>query len=438
MKDDLEYHLDDPGDNIEIEKAHSKNKKIIIVLITIIIILLLIIVIGIALYFTLGKKEKNEEKNSNQEQDYPEVSIFINISTSENNIIKNSFKKGGENYIPEIGNLNNGKDYKENERDNFDLCIPKSVLQNKTNYQTIVLNIHGGGWVGGKKINVEDSCNKDFYKNLILASMSYTLLNGKYEEYNIFRILDEITAVLSTLKRFLINKGFDGNKLELIIQGGSAGAHLSLLYSYMIKNSPIPIKFIFNGVGPISVNPDDFLTTLPGSEPLDDIGPEEIKKAKIENRIIPMNGNETGVNMNSTILMMFMNGWLGRPLNENFDKIFSNLEKKEINKSSEIYQEMLNKTSYAYPIKYVNKESIPTLCIYGGKDEEVGVAQYAKLKEAFLNNSNNNITRVYFKYGKHDPFYNATGDYGKNMMKKFSEELLKYCNKYLDSYKKNN
>ena len=106
--------------------------------------------------------------------------------------------------------------------------------------------------------------------------------NGKYKEYNIFRIIDEITAVLSTLKRFLINKGFDGNKLELIIQGGSAGAHLSLLYSYMIKNSPIPIKFIFNGVAPISVNPDDFLTTLPGSEPLEDIGPEEIKKQKLK------------------------------------------------------------------------------------------------------------------------------------------------------------
>ena len=57
--------------------------------------------------------------------------------------------------------------------------------------------------------------------------MSYTLLKGDYEQYNIFRILDEITAVLKTLKRFLISKGFDGNKLELIIQGGSAGAHLS-------------------------------------------------------------------------------------------------------------------------------------------------------------------------------------------------------------------
>ena len=68
----------------------------------------------------------------------------------------------------------------------------------------------------------------------------------------------------------------------------------------------------------------------------------------------------------------------------------------------------------------------------------IGEEYVSKLKEAFANNSNDNITLVYFKYGKHDPFYNATGDYGKNMMKKFSEELLKYCNKYLDSYKKNN
>ena len=434
MEEDFEYHLDDPGENIKIEKALPKNKKLIIALISIAIILFLIIVIGIILYFTLGKKKENEEKDSNKEQDFPEVYLYINISTSENNMIKNSFKKGGENYIPEIGNLNNGNDYKENERDNFDLCIPKSVLQNKNNYQTIVLIIHGGGWVGGKKSDVLETYKNGLFKNFILASISYTILNGKYKEYNIFRIIDEITAVLTTLKRFLINKGFDGNKLELIIQGGSAGAHLSLLYSYMIKNAPIPIKFIFNGVDPISVNPDDFLTTLPGRESLEDIEPEEIKKAIIENRIIPMNGNETGVNMNKTILMMFMNGWLGRPLDKDLDKIFSDKEKKEINKSSEIYQEMLKKTSYAYPIKYATRESIPTLCIYGGKDEEVGVSQYARLKEAFINN-NDNITLVYFKYGKHDPFYNCPGDYGKNMMKKFGEEFSKYCKKYLNSYK---
>ena len=110
------------------------------------------------MFLTLGKKDSKKEKDSykeqdsNKEQDFPEVYLYINISTSENNMLKNSSKKGGENYKPEIGNLNNGNDYKENERDNFDLCIPKSVFQNKTNYQTIVLIIHGGGWVGGKKV----------------------------------------------------------------------------------------------------------------------------------------------------------------------------------------------------------------------------------------------------------------------------------------------
>ena len=184
-------------------------------------------------------------------------------------MIKNLFKEGGENYIPEIGNLNNGSDYKENERDNFDLCIHKNVFKNKNNYKTIVLNIHGGGWFGGNRVDIVEFCKGEKFKNFIAVTKSYTLLNGDYEESNIFRILDEIASVLKTLKRFLINKGFNGNKLELMIQGGSAGAHLSLLYSYIIKNSPSPIKFILNAVAPVTLNPEDFLTTLPGSEPLE-------------------------------------------------------------------------------------------------------------------------------------------------------------------------
>ena len=78
-------------------------------------------------------------------------------------------------------------------------------------------------------------CKRFSPYGFIVTTMSYTLLNGKYKEYNIFRIIDEITAVLKTLKRFLKEQGFDENKLELIISGGSAGAHLSTLYGYMIK-----------------------------------------------------------------------------------------------------------------------------------------------------------------------------------------------------------
>ena len=390
------------------------------------------------MYFTSDKKKENEEKDSNKETKYQELYIYTNISTSENKTIRNSFKEGEENYIPELGDINNGSDYEENERDNFDLCIPKSLFEKKSNYKTIVLNIHGGGWMGGNKIDVTQQCNNENFKNFIFATMSYTLLNGSYVQYNIFRILDEISAVLRTMKRFLINQGFDGNKLELIIMGGSAGAHLALLYSYKIKNSPIPIKFIINGVGPATLNPDDFLAILPGTEPLDNIRPEDIKKAKEEKLIVPMNGNETGANTDNIYLVLYMNGWLGRPIIQDFDKIFSNITKKEINKSSEIYQELLKNTSYAYPIHYVTKESIPTLCIYAGKDGDVGVAHYSKLKEAFANNTNDNITLIYFKYGTHDPSYNCTGEYGKNMMKKFNDEIKNHCKKYLDSYNKNN
>ena len=37
---------------------------------------------------------------------------------------------------------------------------------------------------------------------------------------------------------------------------------------------------------------------------------------------MPMNGNATGVNMDNIYLIYFMNGWLGRPINKDFDKIF--------------------------------------------------------------------------------------------------------------------
>ena len=66
------------------------------------------------------------------------------------------------------------------------------------------------------------------------------------EEYNIYKILDEITTAMKSIKNELKKEGFNEDKLEVAIGGHSAGAHLSLLYSYKIKNPPIPIKFVIN------------------------------------------------------------------------------------------------------------------------------------------------------------------------------------------------
>ena len=151
-----------------------------------------------------------------------------------------------------------------------------------------------------------------------------------------------------------------------------------------------------------------------------------------------MNGSITGVNMNNIYIMNFLNGWLGKPLNDSFDEIFSDIKKNEINKNSIIYQERLNKAKYVSPITYIAKESIPTLCLYSGKDEEVLVGQYALLKETFKKNNNeNNITLIYFRYWTHNPFDDQT-EQGIKQKTKLYVELDNYCKKYLNSLKYNN
>ena len=59
--------------------------------------------------------------------------VFTEIKTSENNKIKNSFGTNGTNFIKDLGDINGRKDYEASDRDNFDLCIPYHVIENKTN-----------------------------------------------------------------------------------------------------------------------------------------------------------------------------------------------------------------------------------------------------------------------------------------------------------------
>ena len=437
--DDPEYKLNEVDeDEIKLPKINSqKGEKLKIILVSIIIFLSLVIVTGIVLYFTVLKEDKEENKGDKQENKEEIFYLYPDIKTSENNKIKNTFGIDGDNHIKEIGNINDGNDYEANDRDNFDLCIPDSVLKNKTNYTTILLDIHGGAWVMGNKHNAAEFCKNKFFKSFIVATMSHTLLNEHYKEYNLFRIIDEITAAIKTLKNFLIQKGFEENKLEIVIQGRSSGAHLSLLYSYMIKNPPIPIKIIINNVGPVTLNPEYFLQTEPGKEPLDNITKTDIENAKAENKLIHMNGSYTGVACNNTVLIMCMNVWLGKRMKDSFPEIFSNEETMELNTNNEKYQELIDKAKHGNPTTYVTKESIPTICLYGGKDEMDGVMQYMLLKEKFDEYENPNISLVYFKYGRHNIYANSEGDYGKAINATLDQTIHRYYQKYLDSYNKN-
>lgn len=201
MKNNLECHLEDPNSNELLEKEIIRLRKLRIILFFIILFLVIIIIVFIILYFTKGKKEDSKDSHSKEDspnepdEEYPEYSLYCNITTAENKTIKNSFKKDGENYIEEFGNVNNGKDYEETDRDNFDLSIPYTAA-NKKNYKTIILYIHGGGWITGQKADALEFSKSYVSNGFMFSTMSYTLLNGEYKEYNIFRIIDEINAVI--------------------------------------------------------------------------------------------------------------------------------------------------------------------------------------------------------------------------------------------------
>ena len=56
---------------------------------------------------------------------------IYNILYANDDKIKNSFKKDGENFNEIIGNVNEGRDYEKNERNYYNIFIPYPSLKRK-------------------------------------------------------------------------------------------------------------------------------------------------------------------------------------------------------------------------------------------------------------------------------------------------------------------
>ena len=248
------------------------------------------------------------------------------------------------------------------------------------------------------------------------------ILIKKYKEYNIFRILDEITSCIENVKNKLKNEGFDEEKLELAIGGMSAGAHLSLLYAYSSKNSPIPIKFVINYVGPISLEPQFWYKIGKNVKPLESIEPKDIEDSLKDNRIIKVFEDEN-------ILLKFMNAFIGNKYTDN--EINEMMINKKININNEKYKEMLKIIKYTFPIKYINSNTVPTLCQYGGKDKIVGVLPYSYLKK-LSEEYGNKVELVYMKDADHILISDDIKD-GLNALREMHYQILNFAKSYFKS-----
>ena len=437
----LEYQLDEENKLPEIieYKWSTKTKVLIGLLISIIIIFIGLFIILLLIEknnknereqfkkeidnLKLDKKDLEKERDNLKSELNNVIYIINNISyADENTPIINSFKKGGENYIEELGEINDGLNYDSTEHNLYNLYIPYSATQAKNKYNKIILEIHGGAWIGGYKDSEEQI---QYCKNLtklgfITATFGYTLLNAtKYKNVNIFRLLDEITAGVKNIKNYLKKEGFYENKLELALSGGSAGAHLSLLYSYLIKNSPIPVKFVINMVGPVTIEPEYFFNLKNLDEPLDNIDKESIEKAVNESKV---------EKLDLLYNLVYLNIWLGYGPGDDFLEMY-NLDTKEINTENDKYKEKMNIAKFAFPINNVEKDSVPTLCIYGGRDIDIGIPHYSLLKSSFDKKGNKNIELIYSKYAAHN-FFNDPIEIREKLLSEMYTKILEYSNKY--------
>lgn len=132
---------------------------------------------------------------------------------------------------------------KKNVRQTYDLVFPKNAKGDLG----LVLCIHGGGWVQGSK----DEYTKNLFQVSEEKGVAAACMNYRYasESVSFDDILDDITAALTAIKAKGAEYGVNINKV--LLNGISAGAHLSLLYAYTKKDvAPVEPVCVVELCGP--------------------------------------------------------------------------------------------------------------------------------------------------------------------------------------------
>lgn len=162
-------------------------------------------------------------------------------------------KKYSVNWDDSIGTVYQDISYGEKESNRFDLYVPKD--QSKDNYGLIVY-LHAGGFTSGDKSDdrsiLEWLCSKGY----VTAGINYTLRTDT-NEASVYSQSMEIKEAIPFVVEEAKKLGYDLN--EMVISGGSAGGALAMLYAYRdAEESPLPIKMMFQMVGPSSYYVEDW------------------------------------------------------------------------------------------------------------------------------------------------------------------------------------
>lgn len=150
----------------------------------------------------------------------------------------------------------------------FDLYLPA----NRSMATKVLILVHGGGWSAGDKTELNDI--KDFLRQdlpeVAVVNMNYRLADAENNPYPMQ--LDDITTVIDHLR---LNASDYVISHDYGFLGVSAGAHLSLLWSYAFDVKK-EVKMVCSIVGPTNfMDPFYFDTTDPNIKNLLNLFGEE-------------------------------------------------------------------------------------------------------------------------------------------------------------------
>ncbi|MBE1447345.1 alpha/beta hydrolase [Paenibacillus sp. OAS669] len=203
---------------------------------------------------------KNKEKGRNKVLwGFIYVGVFI-VAFAASAIIKMTYNPlSGEmkvNWNDSVGRVYTDIAYGEKEKNKFDLYVPAGPTKKAYG---LVVYLHAGGFTTGDKSDDANMLKWLTSKGYVAAGINYTLRDENNPEASVYTMSQEIKSSIPVVKAEAEKLGYHLDRMAM--SGGSAGGTLALLYAYRdADTSPIPVKMVFEMVGPPSFYPEDWTT----------------------------------------------------------------------------------------------------------------------------------------------------------------------------------
>ena len=279
-------------------------------------------------------------------------------------------KKYSVDWNDSIGTIYKDISYGDKESNKFDLYVPND--NSKENYGLVVY-LHAGGFTTGDKSDDKQILQWLCSKGYVTAGINYTLRTNE-NNASVYSQSMEIKEAMPVVVEEAKKLGYNLN--EMVISGGSAGGTLAMLYAYRdAEESPIPVKMMFEMVGPPSFFAEDWDTY--------------------------------GLDKNNEAAAGLFGVMLGSEIN------------KEIIGTDELQEVMKPISAYAW----INENSVPSVIAYGTYDK---VAPFKAVKHLVNALEENNVDYKYFE---------AThSGHGLQNDDKIYKEYMETVEEYLDKY----